>query len=352
MPKPVSVVCYICGREFGTKSISIHEPQCLKKWHNENNQLPKKMRRPPKKPEILPDIPISGSKSGGGKGQYSIDQMNEAAWQASQANLVPCENCNRTFLPDRLMVHLRSCRPGKPLRPLSRPSTVDRPERLGTATLSNPRILKRNTTKENKVSEESPSHMPSGPGPKIPPPPYTPRTPTSKNDILRAPGEFSECPNCRRSFLPGRLEMHMKSCGQQSNKPSPPKNPRKNGAATPGRLNQNWNNSDQVPDHRATSSRPTSRRGRPFSQASSVNRESMKTPTPPSEPLPAPTSLKMNGQPRAVTCYVCGRDFGSRSISLHEPQCLKRWHQDNDRLPPNERLPEPMKPGQSVCQNL
>lgn len=50
---PPTVVCYICGREYGTKSISIHEPQCLKKWHNENNLLPKELRRPePKKAEV------------------------------------------------------------------------------------------------------------------------------------------------------------------------------------------------------------------------------------------------------------------------------------------------------------
>jgi hypothetical protein len=51
--RPPTIVCYICGREYGTKSISIHEPQCLKKWHNENNLLPKELRRPePKKPEV------------------------------------------------------------------------------------------------------------------------------------------------------------------------------------------------------------------------------------------------------------------------------------------------------------
>lgn len=51
--RPPTVVCYICGREYGTKSISIHEPQCLKKWHNENNLLPKELKRPePKKPEV------------------------------------------------------------------------------------------------------------------------------------------------------------------------------------------------------------------------------------------------------------------------------------------------------------
>ena len=51
--KPPSMVCYICGREFGTKSIAIHEPQCLEKWQVQNNKLPKGQRRPePKKPEV------------------------------------------------------------------------------------------------------------------------------------------------------------------------------------------------------------------------------------------------------------------------------------------------------------
>ena len=51
--KPPSMVCYICGREFGTKSISIHEPQCLEKWKVQNNKMPPGQRRPePKKPEV------------------------------------------------------------------------------------------------------------------------------------------------------------------------------------------------------------------------------------------------------------------------------------------------------------
>ena len=36
---PVS--CYICGRDFGTKSISIHIPNCIKKWEAEQKKLPK-----------------------------------------------------------------------------------------------------------------------------------------------------------------------------------------------------------------------------------------------------------------------------------------------------------------------
>ena len=39
------------------------------------------------------------------------EQMNEAAWEASKSQLVPCPNCARTFNPERLPVHLRSCKP-------------------------------------------------------------------------------------------------------------------------------------------------------------------------------------------------------------------------------------------------
>ena len=64
MPRPVSVMCYICGREFGSKSINIHIPQCEKKWENEQNQLPKKQRRPPPTKPFGFDQAINGGLKG------------------------------------------------------------------------------------------------------------------------------------------------------------------------------------------------------------------------------------------------------------------------------------------------
>ncbi|MBV96644.1 zinc finger domain-containing protein, partial [Eschrichtius robustus] len=94
--RPGFQVCYICGREFGSQSLGIHEPQCLEKWRTENSKLPKHLRRPePSKP-----LPLSGS------GSYNL----QAAFQSSQAQLLPCESCGRKFLPDRLLVHQRSCK--------------------------------------------------------------------------------------------------------------------------------------------------------------------------------------------------------------------------------------------------
>lgn len=161
------VVCYICGREFGSKSIGIHEPQCLKKWQSENENLPPEQRRPvPVKPEILPAI-------GGVGGKVDRERFNEMAWQAAQANLVECENCGRTFQPDRLAVHKRSCKPGKPMKPRrqntnNNKTNVNEIKRPGTATLSSPVVLKldesvdfSDNTKEstNSVNSKSPQFV-------------------------------------------------------------------------------------------------------------------------------------------------------------------------------------------------
>ncbi|KAB7494291.1 Zinc finger protein [Armadillidium nasatum] len=96
-----TVVCYICGREFGSRSIGIHEPQCLQKWRNENEKLPENLQRPePVKPETVVDE----------KGNIDREAMSEAAWQSHLETLVKCESCGRTFFPDRLTVHQKSCK--------------------------------------------------------------------------------------------------------------------------------------------------------------------------------------------------------------------------------------------------
>lgn len=77
----------------------------IEKWKAENDNLPRKLRRPvPVKPDKVQIFK--------GDGGIDMDAMNEAAWQASKLQLVECENCGRRFQPDRLGVHQRSCRPG------------------------------------------------------------------------------------------------------------------------------------------------------------------------------------------------------------------------------------------------
>ena len=45
-----------------------------------------------------------------------------------------------------------------------------------------------------------------------------------------------------------------------------------------------------------------------------------------------------------VTCYMCGRDFGTASIVIHVPQCEKKWDIEQEKLPKKQRRPAPTKP--------
>ena len=45
-----------------------------------------------------------------------------------------------------------------------------------------------------------------------------------------------------------------------------------------------------------------------------------------------------------MTCYICGRDFGSRSIGIHLPNCTKKWEAEQEKLPKKERRPLPAAP--------
>ncbi|BFZ18526.1 hypothetical protein BsWGS_21565 [Bradybaena similaris] len=107
--RPPTIVCYICGREYGTASIGIHEKQCLVKWKAENDGLPAKLKRPePVKPQVF--VEQNRSLSGTAGGTYDLDALNDAAFASAQAQYIPCKICGRTFLPDRLAVHAKSCR--------------------------------------------------------------------------------------------------------------------------------------------------------------------------------------------------------------------------------------------------
>lgn len=121
---PPTVVCYICGREYGSRSISIHEPQCLKKFELENRKLPIGERKPlPKKPINQAAIVVSvmTQESIHPAGVYRNDLLQETADQYFQycygeweRDLIPCKTCGRKFAPERHVKHAHRCK-AKPL---------------------------------------------------------------------------------------------------------------------------------------------------------------------------------------------------------------------------------------------
>ncbi|KAG8456262.1 hypothetical protein GDO86_002159 [Hymenochirus boettgeri] len=302
-------VCYICGREFGSKSIAIHEPKCLEKWHIENGNLPKHLRRAaPVKPQIPP----------GGSGITD----NEAAWISSQAQLLPCSNCGRTFLPDRLIVHQRGCKAnGKTLGSCKTTNKEDASTAFKTVTvlcdtkgihssvgpktlvcylcgrefgtkslpIHEPKCLEKWKTENDKLPKEQRRSVPQKPQTDLSK--ATNRDKHNEAAWQSFKDQLLPCQTCGRSFVSDRLIVHQRGC-----------------KVTPG-----TNIKDEKLQKHGASEQSSDK----------------------------PRVLK---QPPSVVCYICGREFGTKSISIHEPQCLQKWHLENDKLSKNLQRPEPEKP--------
>ena len=162
---PPTVYCYICGRQFGSHSIDIHQPQCLKKWRDANDKLPKSKRRPePKKPEVvkvgkilLMKIYRINDLSGG---LIDYEATNAAMYEASLAQLVKCEFCGRKFAPDRLHIHHQSCTKEHPAAAVGS-LKVHRDVHLATTLAKEEREEKRGKTRDGMadgVKPRSQSH--------------------------------------------------------------------------------------------------------------------------------------------------------------------------------------------------
>ncbi|KAL6091174.1 hypothetical protein STEG23_028735 [Scotinomys teguina] len=323
--RPWFQICYICGREFGSKSLTIHEPQCLQKWRIENSKLPKHLRRTePSKPQPV-----------GGNGSYNLQAANEEAFQSAQAQLLPCGYCGRTFLPDRLLVHQRSCKPKgeNPRTPdtdgpdvptgLKKTSSciTARPRALicyicgrefGTLSLPihEPKCLEKWKIENDRLPKELRRPLPQKPKP----------LPSGQHSQERVSQTgLVPCPNCGRTFAPDRLPVHQRSCKSQPNGPKIPDSnlERKDGPNVPNNSKQQRNKAAQNEDKDFASS---------YVQ-STLNF--------------TPIMIR---RPPTIVCYICGREYGTKSISIHEPQCLKKWHNENNLLPKELRRPEPKKP--------
>ena len=97
---PYTRICYICGRQFGSKSIDIHEKACADKWGARQATLPKTQRLPlPKRPAEW-DAALNSN-------QCPLElatARNEAAMTSyMDQSRAECQYCSR------LEIHLRSC---------------------------------------------------------------------------------------------------------------------------------------------------------------------------------------------------------------------------------------------------
>eukprot|EP00756_Hemistasia_phaeocysticola_P015005 Hpha_TRINITY_DN15380_c1_g4::TRINITY_DN15380_c1_g4_i1::g.89624::m.89624 len=114
MRRPNFLVCYLCGQQFGKASLPIHQPQCyykrLVEW--ERGDVETRGARPLHPDEaakdmekLMAEVPECATQ------EETVERFNQMQFESFQRQMVACDNCGRTFFPDRLVIHKRSCHP-------------------------------------------------------------------------------------------------------------------------------------------------------------------------------------------------------------------------------------------------
>ena len=286
-----TVICHICGRKYTTHSIGIHIPQCEQLWKDRQRRLPSAQRKPlPRLPsrrkwntfvsrtqgskeDNIDEAPQtstmteSATKSSSRRGRSnktkslnkfaknSLQLRNEVAMQVYNKHaLEKCQYCERTFLPDRLQVHLRSCAPAhghdpppiggdycQPVVPPPRTTTVSEESKnivlchICGRKYTIHSIDKFHIPQCEKAWKQRQAKLVSRRSQRKPVPQLPPHCPASQRNVL-ARQVFEQhaleaCQYCGRTFMPDRLAVHLKSCERNHPKGRvPPPTTRRTGA--------------------------------------------------------------------------------------------------------------------------
>eukprot|EP00906_Rhabdomonas_costata_P027466 RCo039005 len=226
--RPTLLVCYLCGQQFGRHSLGIHQPQCYVKRLLEWQKMDPALRGPkPRNPRDGPDpseLPFTQNLSSSSTPTSALEAFNDEQFFRFQQGLVPCPNCGRRFLPDRLTVHLRSCRAGasaskRPPRSMSAPRRTSSGgggagSAGGGSGASFP--FSRNTPSDFDGSVETASAGKRESTPKGRAVLVSPLAAPSSDLSRDSPGSFTEdsvqCPKCLRKFNPKSAEKHIPNC--------------------------------------------------------------------------------------------------------------------------------------------
>jgi hypothetical protein len=119
---PKTRVCYVCGRQYGLHSFEIHLKQCKELWiAREAEKDPRDRKKLPEDPMLK--LGVGGDSEDGGSPMPTAKQLEEINKLSSAAfnteALDTCAFCGRTFLPEKLLIHNRSCTAENPARKIT-----------------------------------------------------------------------------------------------------------------------------------------------------------------------------------------------------------------------------------------
>lgn len=281
MPKPETVLCYICGREFGSYSINVHERQCAKRWEKqkskekeaEKSEHKRKISTPKDKlrdPWVRRDGPSIKAHSKYSKSMNDI-RLNNGATHVTEI--------------EREIIHD------------ARPSTV---------------TLKDNVN-GNLSAEETELNTTGDVSPEVP--------------KISRPGTAVLNKKYSSPILPSRvnpISLMKAKDGENEGHSKKEQNIEKdeNTLMEPSIASLRKHSAPEQIGMRVSNTSPAS------SVSSHASTDSQETPMRVTEGMPRFRSTK---NPNLLVCYICGNEFGSKSLKIHEPQCLKKWKLANPR---------------------
>lgn len=333
--RPIALVCYLCGKEFGTSSLDIHLKSCRKNFAAVNKGVdPESLR-----PEILDDVlGMVSSKKGV---DYSLvsSYNQEAERNYKDTNYFPCQTCGRKFPEDRLEIHLRGCKP-----------------KSGWQNVLNTKPSSNNLNKSTDNSM-TPKKL------------YEPRTPKvlkgqpTASNFAGSMG-FGQKPNflicyiCGREFGKYSLEIHLKACIEKhteaagQNKSS--KSKIKNIYVNPDELEDIFSklalnedvdandilNYNKIANEifRENTMKPCPNCNRRFlPDRLEVHLKSCKSKDTSVNYYKRSVSPGPSSRPRMLVCPLCGREFGTLSLPIHMKTCREKFELEQQKLPKNQR---------------
>lgn len=149
---PRAIGCYICGKQIGIHSYKFHIKQCSKIFKNRGEQIPTAPKGLGE--DFDANNFLTDSKKNNGSINRGLDELNAVATASAASNLAKCQFCSRSFLPEKLIIHNKSCTSKKPARavndPINRRSAMGLNSVTGTANGASPVRPRTSEIQQNK----------------------------------------------------------------------------------------------------------------------------------------------------------------------------------------------------------